>query len=143
MPNLAGVLKDEVRRLARKEIKAELTATKKASAQYRRNIAALRRQLRDQAKQIASLERVNRKGGGAGSEGTTAAARFSPKWLQAHRERLELSAADYAALMGVSAQTVYNWEKGKTRPQPQQLKAWSAIRGLGKREAWKRLDEME
>ncbi len=143
MPNLAGVLKDEVRRLARKEIKAELTATKKASAQYRRDIAALKRQLRDQAKQIASLERVNRKGGGAGSEGTAAAARFSPKWLQAHRERLELSAADYAALMGVSSQTVYNWEKGKTRPQPQQLRAWSAIRGLGKGEAWKRLDEME
>ncbi len=143
MPNLAGVLKDEVRRLARKEIKAELTATKKASAQYRRDIAALKRQLRDQAKQITSLERANRKGGGADSEGTAAAARFSPKWLQAHRERLELSAADYAALMGVSAQTVYNWEKGKTRPQPQQLQAWSAVRGLGKREAWKRLDAME
>ena len=154
MPNLAGILKDEVRRLARKEIKAELTATKKASAQYRRDIAALKRQLRDQAKQITlqggdlfrlitSLERANRKGGGAGSEGTAAAARFSPKWLQAHRERLELSAADYAALMGVSSQTVYNWEKGRTRPQPQQLQAWSAVRGLGKREAWKRLDEME
>ncbi len=143
MPNLAGVLKDEIRRLARKEIKAELAATKKGSAQYRRDIAALKRQLRDQAKQITSLERANRKGGGAGSEGTAAVARFSPKWLQAHRERLELSAADYATLMGVSAQTVYNWEKGTTRPQPPQLKAWSAVRGLGKREAWKRLDEME
>ncbi len=143
MPNLAGVLKDEVRRLARKEIKAELAATKKASAQYRGDIAALKRQLRDQTRQITALERANRKAGSAGPDGTAAAARFSPKWLQAHRERLEVSAADYAALMGVSAQTIYNWEKGKTRPQPQQLKAWSAVRGLGKREAWKRLDEME
>ena len=143
MPTFAGVLKDEVRRLARKEIKAELAATKKASAQYRRDIAALKRQLGDQAKQIISLERANRKAGRAGPEGTAAAARFSPRWLQAHRERLELSAADYAALMGVSAQSVYNWEKGKTRPQPQQLEAWSAVRKLGKREAWRRLDEME
>ncbi len=143
MPNLAGVLKDEVRRLARKEIKAELAATKKASAQYRRDIAALKRQLRDQAKQITSLERANRRTGTAGSQGNGATARFSPKWLEAHREKLELSATDYAALIGVSAQTIYNWEKGKTRPQPQQLEAWSAIRRLGKREAWKRLDEME
>ena len=74
---------------------------------------------------------------------STATARFSPKWLQAHRERLGLAAADYAALIGVSAQTVYNWESGKTRPQPQQLEAWSAIRRFGKREAWKQLEEME
>ena len=142
MPNLAAVLKGEIRRLARKELKTELTATKKASAQHRRDIAALKRQLRDQAKQITSLERANRQAGRAASSGTAVTARFSPKWLQAHREKLELTAADYAALMGVSAQTVYNWEKGKTRPQPQQLEAWSALRGLGKREAWTRLDEM-
>ncbi len=143
MPNFAGVLKEEVRRLARKELKAELAATKKASTQHRRDIAALKRQLRDQARQISSLERAGRRAGGAGSESSAATARFSPKWLHAHREKLELSAGDYAALMGVSAQTVYNWEKAKTRPQPQQLKAWSAVRRLGKREAWTRLDEME
>ena len=143
MPNLARVLKDEIRRLARKETKAELAGTKKASAQYRRDIATLKRQLRDQAKQITALERANRRAGQAGSPDTSSTARFSPKWLKAHRERLELAAADYAALIGVSAQTIYNWEKGTTRPQPQQLEAWSAVRRLGKREAWKRLDEME
>ena len=50
---------------------------------------------------------------------------------------------DYAALIGVSALTVYNWEKGKTRPRAAQLEAWGAIKGLGKREAWQKLDEME
>ena len=143
MPNLAGVLKDEIRRLARKEIKAEFAATKKASAQFRRDIAALKRQIRDQTREIIVLKRANRKAGKGGRESTAGVARFSPAWLQAHRERLEFSAADYAALMGISAQTVYNWEKGKTRPQPQQLEAWSGIRKLGKREAWKRLAEME
>ena len=143
MPNLAGVLKEEVRRLARKEIKAELAVTKKASAQHRRDIAALKRQLRDQAKQITFLERASRKAVSAGAEGPAAAARFSPRWLRAHRKKLQISAADYAALMEVSPQTIYNWEKGATRPQSQQLKAWSAVRGLGKQEAWKRLDEME
>ncbi len=50
MPNLAQVLKDEIRRLARRQIKAELGPARKASAQYRRDIAALKRQLRDQAR---------------------------------------------------------------------------------------------
>lgn len=140
MPNFAVVLKDEVRRLARKEIKAELAVTRKASAQYRRDIAALKRQVADQARQISDLKRGAKR---AVSTDTEIVARFSPKWLQAHREKLELSAADYAALVGVSGQTVYNWEKGTTRPQSQQLKAWSAVRKLGKREAYKLLEAME
>ncbi len=142
MPNLAHVLKDEICRLARKEIKAELGPARKASAQYRRDIAGLKRKLRDQAKQIAALERAAKKAPKADPE-TSAVVRFSPKWLQVHRERLELSAADYGALVGVSSQTIYNWEQEKTRPQPQQLQAWSVVRKLAKREAWKRLDEMQ
>ena len=142
MPNLAHVLKDEIRRLARKEIKAELGPARKASAQYHKDIAALKRQLRDQARQIAALKRPDKKAAKAGPE-TPPVARFSPKWLQAHRERFELSAADYGALVGVSPHTIYNWEQEKTRPQPQQLQAWSVVRKLGKREAWKRVDEMQ
>ena len=143
MPNLAGVLKEEIRRLARKEIKAELAATRKASAQHRREIAALKRQVKDQARTITSLKRANGKAGATESKVNSTSVRFSPKWLQAHRERLELSAADYAALVGVSGLTIYNWEKGKTRPRQQQLEAWGTVRSLGKREAWKRLEEME
>lgn len=143
MANLAGILKTEIRRLARKEVKAELAATKKASAQYRRDIAALKRQIHDQARHIGSLERSAKRDRGTGANGSVAAARFSPKWLQAHREKLALSAADYGALVGVTAQTIYNWEKGQTRPQPQQLEAWANVRKLGKREAWRQLEQMD
>jgi DNA-binding transcriptional regulator YiaG len=140
MPNLAAVLKDEVRRLARKEIRSESAVLRKASAQYRRDIAALKRQVAEQSRQIQDLKRAGKREAAAESE---AVARFSPRWLQAHREKLGLSAADYAALVGVSGQTVYNWEKGTTRPQAEQLKAWSAVRKLGKREALRRLEELE
>jgi hypothetical protein len=40
MSNLAVALKDEIRRLARKEIKTQTGATARAVAQYRREIAA-------------------------------------------------------------------------------------------------------
>jgi DNA-binding transcriptional regulator YiaG len=142
MPNLAAVFKDEIRRLARKEIRSELAVTRKASAQYRRDIAALKRQVAEQSRLIQDLKRAGKREASAGAE-SEVVARFSPKWMQAHREKLGLSAADYAALIGVSGQTVYNWEKGITRPQAQQLKAWSLVRKLGKREALRRLEEME
>ena len=51
--------------------------------------------------------------------------------------------ADYAALVGVSAMTIYNWEHGKTKPAKEQLAALVAVRRLGKREAerrWEMLD---
>ncbi len=143
MPNIATVLKAEISRLARKEVKAELAATKKSTTRHRREIAELKRQLRDQAKRIASLERVDKKGASPAPIADAAAVRFSPKWLRTHREKLELSQADYAALVGVSALTIYNWESGKTRPAAKQLAAWGAVRALGKREAWRRLEEME
>jgi DNA-binding transcriptional regulator YiaG len=64
---------------------------------------------------------------------------FSPEEVFAERERLELSAADYGELVGVSALTIYNWEKGKTKPREAQLQKWLAVRGIGKRKAWKSL----
>ena len=45
MPNIAAVLKDEISRIARKEIRSETAVLKKASAQYRKEIAALKRQV--------------------------------------------------------------------------------------------------
>jgi hypothetical protein len=53
MPTLAVVLKDEIRRLACKEIKAHTASTSRAVARYQREIAALKRQSREQAKKTS------------------------------------------------------------------------------------------
>ena len=100
MPNLASVLKDEIRRLARKEVRAEMRALKSASAQYRRDIAALKRKVKEQEREIVRLRKVAAKGPGAGSSADGGAAtRFSPDWVAKHREKLGLSAADSAHSM--------------------------------------------
>src|SRR5664279_782864 len=57
MPNIASVLKDEVLRLARKEVRTEIEGLKKASVQYRSDIAALKRRVADVEKQHARLEK--------------------------------------------------------------------------------------
>lgn len=144
MPNIATVLKQEITRLARKESNALTAATRKASAQHRRDIAELKRQVRALSTQVAQLQRQERKGAAKPLPATEASGkRFSPKGLKTHRERLELSAHDYASLVDVSAQTIYNWEQGRSRPRPRQIAALAAIRGMGKREAWKRLDALD
>jgi DNA-binding transcriptional regulator YiaG len=97
------------------------------------------------AEPLAALEKVRgikkkdawKRVGKTGQDGRSL--RFSPDSVAAHRERLELSAADYGELVGVSALTVYNWEKGKTRPRREQIEALAAVRRMGKREAWKEL----
>ena len=141
MPNLAAVMKDEIRRLARKEIKAETATAKRSVAQHRKDITELKRQVRDLTRQVTYLRRQEHKRvGTASAPGPAVTPRFSPGWVEAHRGRLELSAADYGELVGVSAMTIYNWEKGKTKPGPQQLAAWAEVRTLGKRDALKRLE---
>jgi len=145
MPNLASALKEEIRRLSRKEIKALVGSTKQAVAQYRREIAALKRQLADQQKQIKRLAagRVHSAvSDGANESDTTETIRFSPKSVKAQRDRLGLSAKDYGKLVGVSLLSIYNWEQGKSRPQKAQRAALASVRGIGKREALARLASM-
>ena len=141
MPNLAAVMKDEIRRLARKEIK-DLTATAKRSvAQHRKDITELKHQVRDLTREVAYLRRQEHKRVATAPASEPAVTpRFSPGWVEAHRHRLQFSAADYGHLVGVSALTIYNWEKGKTKPGRQQLAAWAEVRTLGKRDAMKRLE---
>lgn len=135
MPNFATVLKEEIVRLARKELRRELERLKKSSSQYRSEIAALKRNVLALEKHLARL----RKSTGWGSDSVrepeqNTPLRFSAKGLFSHRKRLGLSAADMGILLGVSAQTVYNWEAGKTRPRPQQLGAIAAVKRLGKKQ---------
>ena len=145
MADLAGTLKLEIRRLAKKEIKAHTGSTKQAVAQYRRDIASLKRQLQAQEKKIAFLEGLERKRLELPEtvEESADSARFSARSVKSQRRRLGLSAADYAKLVGVTSLTIYNWEQGKTRPRAEQLAALVAIRGIGKREALRRLELLQ
>lgn len=142
MPNLQAVLREEIKRLARREIRSELESTKKAVAQYRRDIAALKRQQSDLQRRIDFLEsrEAERLEAGPKAVKPPKGTRFSPKALRKRRERLDLSREEYAKLAGVSASTVYNWESGTTRPGEKHLALLVELRDLGKREARRRLE---
>ena len=134
MSNIAAVLKDEIARISRKEIRTETDALKKASARYRAEIAELKRRLSALEKLMHSAQKQSSRNAPA-EPAAAEKIRFNAKGLRTHRERLGLSAADMAKLLQVSAQTLYNWELGKTKPRASQLGAIAAVRQMGKREA--------
>lgn len=137
MPNIGTVLKSEISRVARKEVRGETQALKKSIAQYRSQIADLKRRMHALEQQV---KRVGRGSAPAAADEPASHLRFSAKGLAAQRRRLGLSAASVARLLGVSALSVYKWESGKTRPRARQIEAIAGLRGMGKREALKRLE---
>jgi DNA-binding transcriptional regulator YiaG len=113
MPNIASVLKDEIVRLCPKELKKEAYPIRKITAAHRRDLAEIKRQLVAAHKRIQTLERAAAKTAPirpAAPSGKLI--RFVAKGLRSMRQRLGLSAADLAALVGVSEQSVYNWDTG-------------------------------
>lgn len=145
MPSeLSRALKEEIERVAKKLIRSETKTMKSASVRHRSDIAELKRTVRALEKKVALLEKQEkRRMAVRPSLQLAEGARFSPERLRRHRERLGLSAADYARLVGVHQITVYNWEQGKSRPRKEQLAALVAVRGLGKREAQMRLEMLD
>jgi len=138
MANLMSALNEKMAKVARKELKAMTGTTKKAATRYRRDIAALKREVAELTKRLAVVEKKQPTEITAPPE-VLEKARYRVGSVKAHRAKLGLSAANYAKLVGVSDLTIYKWEAGKSHPRKAQLAKFFAIRGLGKREAMQRL----
>lgn len=144
MANFNQAFREEVNRIAKRASRSEVSQLKKASAQYRRDIAELKRQVSDLSRRLSFLEkqetrRVAKPKVQAGEKQL----RFSPSWLKKHRAKIGFSAEDYGKLVGVSGQTIYMWEQEKTKPRRAQLEKLTAVRGIGKRDAERRLELLE
>ena len=135
MPNIASVLKAEIARVARKEIRDQVESLKKAVTSHRTEIAALKRRTQSLEHDLKRFEKFAPKPASVASDGSTKPLRFSAKGLASQRQRLGLSAEDCGRLLGASSQSVYNWEAGETRPRDSHLPAIAALRTLGKKQA--------
>ncbi len=141
MPNLQSVLRQEIRRLARKEIRSELEATKKEVARQRREIAELKRRNKAMERTVSYLEsrETKRLKAGPSKAEPPKGTRFSVRSLKAQRRNSGLSQEDYGSLVGVGKMTIYNWESGRIKLGEKHLATLVSLRGIGKREARKRL----
>lgn len=150
MPNIATVLKAEIVRLARKELRNEVQALKKNLTAARSEIGSLKHRVSELEKAIKAAARASAKRAPAGAAAAAEASdeadgnfRFRAGGLASNRKRLELSAADYGLLVGATGQSVYAWEARKSKPSGKNLQAIAALRGIGKREAARRLAELK
>jgi DNA-binding transcriptional regulator YiaG len=142
MANIASVLKAEIARVARKEVRSEIESLRKTSVQHRSAIARLRREVAQLQKQLRAASRDVAAAGRAASADSAPddpPRRFSAARLAAHRARLGLSAADYGQLVGMSGATLYLWEQGKSRPNAEQLQRLVAVRTLSRTAALAKL----
>jgi len=141
MSNIATLLKAEISRISRREIRSQVQPLRKASAAYRREIAALKREVQNLRRQTSLLaKRTAKPVEATAANASTPPLRFVAKGLRSLRKRLGLSAPDLARLLGVSDQSIYNWELKKTVPRREQLIAIATVRSLGRREALARLE---
>lgn len=144
MPNFAQALKQEIARIARKEVRGDIAALRKASTAYRSEIAALKRAVKD----LNSKLRLA-KSAGARTAPTPDVERvvkrpgrkrvFNAERLKAKRLSLGLSQAQMAQLLGISSLSQWKWESGQVTPRASMLDQYFQIMGMGKREALKQL----
>lgn len=142
MANIASVLKAEITRVARKEVRSELEGLKKANSQHLSAIAELRRQLASLQKQLKQADRDRT---ASVKEKTMAERkhRFSAARLAAHRSKLGLSAADYGRLVGMSGATIYLWERGQSRPRPEQVQQLGLLKAMSRSAILEQLEQIK
>ena len=148
MPNIATVLKEEIRRLAKKETKAATMKLQKDNAKLKRTAADLKRRVakleRDNKQLVADAQERRRESMKAESP-ETEKARISAKMIRSIRKRLKLSQEAFAKLAGVTPMTVYMWEhkKGRLVFRGNSKAAIIELRKMKKREALALLEEMK
>ena len=137
---MASLLKTEISRVARKQVRAETASLKKSVGVYRAEIAALKRRAQALELALRHLSKAHAKAAPVETPASSAQTlRFGAKGLASQRRRLGLSAQDIGLLVGTSGQSIYNWEDGKARPRAKHLPAIAALKTIGKKEAAARL----
>ena len=145
MPNFASALKEEIRRLARKEAKAMLAPLHKAMRAERKARAALRKQLAASAKAAGRAARAQRtqaapqEAAGKTRGGRALAEGWRKDTVRSTRKALGLTQGQFAKLVGVSQITVSFWETGRSTPRMAQQTSVLAARELGRDKALAKL----
>jgi DNA-binding transcriptional regulator YiaG len=130
MSNVASVLKSEISRVAKREIRAELQSLKKSSARHRADIATLKRTIGTVERQLRQAKKLRTPTGESVADSEDGPKRrYGAKRLAAHRAKLGLFAENYGRLCGVTGQTIYKWEQERARPQAAQWRR--SLRSVG------------
>ena len=141
MPNVQQVLTAEIRRLARKEVKAALAPRLKADAELRKKIAEQEKRITALEKAMAQLLPKREPTVDVEQPPSEPTVRITKERIKKLRLKLELSQAQFATLLGVNLHSVNHWECGQTSPREAQKRRIAAVRDMGRRELRKLFEE--
>lgn len=155
MTSFADSLKREISRIARKQLRGEITALRKNTVAQRLEISALKKQMHAVQSQIKKLARVNPQLPKVPKLLDTAAISTTPKGkpgrkavftaerLKTNRTRLGFTQDQMARLLQVSALSIWKWESGGASPRASRVPQILERIALGKREAVALITEVE
>lgn len=136
-------LKDEISRIVNRRLRESVMQIKKTMAQQRLENAALKNRIKAMEQVLKAVDKKRVQTASVDRGEPNPQVRFSASGLASWRKKFKLNAAQAAALLGVSDQSVYKWEQGKTRPRAAQLQVLAQVRKLGKRELTQRLAQLD
>lgn len=136
MPNIASLLKGEIIRLTRKEVRQQFEPLKKQILTQRKQLAALKQEVEALRRGAKAASKRPKEAGlvQKNPDAPAVAIRYSAAGLRKLRERFGLSRDAFAPLLGASSQAIYNWEQTDTRPRQEFLEKIAALRGLSKKQ---------
>lgn len=143
MGKLEGMIKSEIVRLAKREVRKiarplsrDVRSMRSTVSQLRKTVLALQRltarQESESRKEKVLLEAAPEE---------VKKSRFSPRLIHTLRKRLGITQKEMATLTGVTVGAIYQWEQGMFEPRGQKKGMLVALRRLGRREVRKLLEE--
>jgi DNA-binding transcriptional regulator YiaG len=134
MSDLKQVLTDEIRRLARKEVKLAVQPLQANIVALRRQISELKKLYSDSCKQVEHYRKKAEEVTGVELVEEAPKLRLNAAGIIRIRTKLKLTQTEFAQLLGVSMHTVSSWEIGKSYPRAGVKAKICALRTVGKRQ---------
>jgi DNA-binding transcriptional regulator YiaG len=143
MGKLEGIIKSEIVRLAKREIR-------KLSVPLAKDVRLLKNTVSQLRKTVSALERfAARRESELKKEKVLLEAtpeevkisRFSPRLIRSLRKHLDISQKELAILAGVTVGAIHQWESGIFVPRAQKKSVLVALRKLGRREVRELLEK--
>ena len=148
MPTLATLLKEEISKIARKEVQGQVRELVKTVREQRDAIARLEKQIGSAKAKAATKPAAKQAAAKPAAKASKAPAddkrkqpRIAPDTIKKHRKRLKLSQAELGKLLNVSTNTVLRWEAGTSKPRSKHLPRLSQLRTISLRELKQQLGQ--
>jgi DNA-binding transcriptional regulator YiaG len=142
MGKVEAIIKSEIVRLARREMRRVATPLRKDVRILKSTVSQLRKTVLNLERFIALQKKEwEKKTPLKAAPEEVATSRLSPRLIRSLRNRLGLSQRNLARLAGVTPLAVYQWESGVFKPKEEKKGILIALRKLGRRDAKKLLEE--